>query len=240
MATEVVPPPPSPAEVGAQEPYIVLYKVVTAGDYHALRISGDGQAEYTNHSRVYAITTRKRGDLEPGQVAHLFALLTDKGFFDLEQEYQLQPPEGGELEIAVEDVYYWVGAFDGQRENAVLSHEYARPLELQEITQALLDAVLQLPDECAYGQEGDVFLLAVDYRIMPYLRREEGMPSLELDDQGVKEYPALEQALLHPCALVRVEDLAGSKVGQFFAPEIHMMEVMFSGRHFVVLLLTQA
>ena len=152
----------------------------------------------------------------------------------------MQLPEGGELGIAVEDVYYWVGAFDGQQENAVLSHEYARPLELQEVIQALLDAALQLPDAYEYGQAGDAFLLAVDYRIMPYLRREEGMPSLELDEQSVEEYPSLGKALHHPCALVRVESLAGSKVGQFFAPGVHMMEVTLSGRRFVVLLLTQA
>lgn len=230
------PEPSSTAPEAGQESYIIMYKSIVAGDYYALRILASGQAEYTNHSRVYEITARKQGDLGPELAADLFSLLAAKGFFELEEEYQLPPPEEGAPEEDIEDAYYWVATFDGQREKTVLSHEYARPPELQEITQALFDAVLQLPDE----REEGAFLLALDYQLMPYLRREEGMPSLELDDQSVKGYPPLEKALHNPCSLVQIENLAESKVGQFFTPEIHMMEVMFSDKRFVVLLLTNS
>lgn len=215
-----------------QGSYIALYKVVTAGDYHAIHISGSGQAQYTNHSRTYEILTHKQDDLAPQVVTDLFALLVETGFFDLEEEYQLPPPSADEPELDFEDIYYWVEVVNDQQKS-VLSHELASPPELQAIIQKLFDVARQLPDV----QEEGTFLLAVDYGLLPYLRQEAGMRSLELDAQGAKEYPPLEEALLSPGKLVPVED--SSIVGQFYGPETHMMEVVFENRQFVVLLLTQ-
>lgn len=214
-------------------PYAALYKSVVAGDYHALRISDSGDAEYTNHSRTYAITTHRRGNLSPEQTRALFALLASKGFFTLEEEYSLPPPSEGDPLEDVEDVYYWVEGFDGQEENAVLTDEYASPAELDGIIRTLFDAVIQLPEVPVAGAS----LLAVDNRILPYLRVEEGMVRLELDEQNAEEYPSLQDALAASCSIVQIENQIGSKEMQLFTAETHMMEVSSGDRQFVVLLL---
>jgi hypothetical protein len=232
-------PSPTPNEASQAAPtsgveippgsYIALYKAFLAGDYHAVCVTVDGQAEYTRHTRTYDVIARKQGTLGPAQVGKLFALLTDKGFFELEDEYRLSPADEGE------EVYYWVGASEGQREKTVLAHERAMPPGLNEITMMLFDTVLELPDEQTPG----TFLLALDYRLLPVLRVEEGMPRLELDDQRVTEVLPLEVALRRPGSLVRVENPAQSEVVQFYPAEGNMIEVVFNGRPFVVLLLKQ-
>lgn len=225
---------PSDSLQREQTRYIILYKSVIAGDYYALRITGDGLTEFTNYSRAYTIGTYKQGNLSSEQTRDLFAFLVDQRFFTLKDEYHLPTPQPDAPEEKYEDVYYWVEAFDGQRKKIILSHEYASPPELEKLIQALFNAVVNLPDS---EIEGD-FLLSVDYQILPYLRREEGILRLQLDEQSAKEYPALERSLYTPGSVVRIQSSIEPKTRQLFSSEAHMMEVVFSEKRFLVLLLT--
>ena len=228
---------PTPAEASqvaptsqvetAPDSYLAMYKAVLAGDYHALYIAADGQAEYTRHTRTYDIIERRKGTLDPAQVGKLFAQLDEQGFFDLKDEYPLSPGEEGE------EVYYWVGARQGQRQKTVLAHERATPPELNAITMMLFDLLPGLPEEESPG----VSLLALDGQLLPALRVEEGMPQLQLNEQSVTEVPPLEVALSRLASLVRVENPAQSQVVQLYPVEGNMIEVVFDGRLYVVLLL---
>jgi hypothetical protein len=212
---------------------VALYKIFVAGDYYALHISASGQAEYTRHSRGYEILSHRKGDLGPEGAAGLLAQLEDQGFYELEGLYQPTPPGEGTPEARYEDVYYWIRAFDGRRDKTILAHEYASPPQLQQVIRTLMDAGSALPE----GNGEGTFLLGLGYETLPYLRREEGMASLLLDEENRQVYPALEQAARHPCSLVSLEEQPGLDPEQLFPSGTHMMEVMLSDEPFVILLL---
>jgi hypothetical protein len=213
--------------------HIALYKIVQAGDYYALSVAATGQAEYTRHSRTYDILVRKKGNLDPEQVNGLFAELHDLGFFEMEDHYLPARPGEGTPEIKREEVYYWISALDGRPKKTILANEYVAPAELQQLIRILLDVGSALPD----GSDEGAFLSAVGYQVLPYLRREEGMASLVLDQETRASYPLLELAVHQPCSLVSFEEQPGLDPEALFPSGTHMMEVMLSDERSLILLL---
>lgn len=217
------------------ESYIALYKIVVAGDYYAVHVAADGHAEYTRHSRSYEILERKEGNLGREGAAELCAQLRELGLYGLEASYPLEPAGEGTPEEEYEDVYYWIRVVDGEREKTILAHEAASPPELKQVIGTLMDTGSNLPEGDGAGR----YLLAAGYDTLSYLRREEGMASLVLDERSRQMYPAVEMAVRGPCSLVSWQEQAGADAGQLFVPGTHMMEVMLSDERFIVLLLTQ-
>ena len=233
VATEVTEPSPSPRGIGEQEPYIILYKNVLAGDYGVLRIVTSGHAEFTSYNRLNQITVRKRGDIGPEKVALLFQLLEEAGFFELENEYDIYPLAPDDTRV-YEDLYYWVSVSDeGRPEKTVVAHEKARPPNLEEIIAVLLDILPQLPNSPMSG----TFIIAGDYEILRHKRPAEGEPILRLDDESLGEYPTLKAALHNAFSLVQVEALEDTKLGGVLTDEVGSMEVMFRDKRFAVFLL---
>ena len=109
-------------------PYAAIFKAVAAGDYHALHISDDGQAEYTRYNRAHEVVARKQGRLSAGTITDLLANPATTGYFGLAKEY----PRPNSRD-KIEDVYYWAEVSDGDRAKSILAHEKTAPPELKEI-----------------------------------------------------------------------------------------------------------
>jgi hypothetical protein len=227
-------PSPTTGLTSPQQPFsIVMYINVVAGDYSVLRILSSGQAEFTGYNRLNQILERRQGDLGTEGAARLFRLLEERGFFDLDSEYDVYPQAPGDTTV-YEDAYFWVRvSVEGRPERTVVAHEMARPPNLTEITTVLLGVVPQLPEVPARG----TFAIAGDAEMLHYARLPEGKPDLELDGESVRQYPLLEQALRNPYSLVEVGTLEGAGLGEVLTGEVGTVEVVFEGQRFALLLL---
>jgi hypothetical protein len=212
---------------------IVLYRNVVAGDYSVLRILSSGRAEFTGYNRLNQILERRQGDLRAEEAARLFQFLREGGFFDLDSEYDVYPQAPDDTKV-YEDVYYWLKvSAEGQPEKTVVAHEKASPLNLAEITAAFLSVVPQLPEVPARG----TFVIAGDAEMLHHKWGVEGEPVLQLDDESVRQYPLLEQALRNPFSLVEVGTLEGAEPREVLSDEAGPVEVIFAGKRFALLLL---
>jgi len=227
------PPPTADLTSDQQAPCIVLYKNVVAGDYGVLRILSSGQAEFTGYNGMNHILEHRQGDLGAEGVTRLFRLLEERGFFELEGEYDIYPQDPGDTKV-YEDIYYWLKvSVEDRPERTVVAHEKARPPNLAEITTALLDVAGQLPESPVRG----TFIIAGDAEILHHKRPVEGEPVLQLDDESVQQYPLLEQALRNPFSLVEGGALEDSRLGEVLTADTGSVEVIFAGKRFAVLLL---
>ena len=232
---ETTSPRPSPTaqDLKVKLPRIVLYKNVVAGDYGILKIQAEGQVEFTSYNRLNQITAHKLGSVDPQDVDQLYTFIDEKGFFELESEYDIYPLDPDDS-MVYEDIYYWLKISVGdQIEKIVVAHEKARPPELIEITDVLIDRTSHLPDVPLSGG----YIVAGDPEILLHKRNLQDLPVLELEEINLDEYPRLVEGLNNPYTLIQIDDLHGAGLEKLLDDEIMAMEVVYQDKRYAVLLL---
>ena len=214
----------------------MFYTSIIYGDFRVLHLSASGQAEFTNYNDLNWIYTHRQGDVGADRAAEIFHLLEEKGFYQLDDAYDIYPLPTGEPEIVYEDWYYVVKVLaTGRPDTTVLSHHEALPPGLRAIVDSLRETSSTLPERPVEGS----YLLAGDYDILRDKRGARQEPTLSLHGEGLEAYPFLQEALERPYSLVEVETLEGTKLGEILTRKAESVKVIVGEESFVVLLLTR-
>jgi hypothetical protein len=89
----------------------------------------------------------RQGDAGADRGAEVFHLLEEKGFYQLDHEYDIYPLPTDEPEIVYEDCYYAVKVSAAGRPDAtVFSHHEALPTNLKVIVNTLEKTISSLPE----------------------------------------------------------------------------------------------
>jgi len=214
---------------------IVFYTSIIYGDFGVLHLSASGRAEFVNYNDLNWIYAHRQGDVGADRAAEIFRLLEQKGFYQLDDEYDIYPLPTDEPEIVYEDWYYAVKvSAAGRPEATVISHHEALPPGLRAIVDSLRETSSTLPERPVEGS----YLLAGDYEILRYKRQARHEPTLSVDEEGLEAYPLLKEALERPYSLVQVETLEGTPLGEMLTSKTQSVEVIRGEERSVVFLLT--
>jgi len=214
---------------------IVFHTNIIVSHYRILHLSSSGQAEFTEYDKRSWIWMHRQGNVGAGRAAEIFHLLEQRGFYQLDEEYDIYPLPTDEPEIVYEDWYYVVKvSAAGRPDAAVLSHQKALPAELKTIVNTLEETISTLPERRVDGS----YILAGDYEILRYKRPVRQEPTLRLDEEGLEAYPLLKKALERAFSPVQIETLEGTKLGEILTDKVGAVEVILGEERFVVLLLT--
>jgi len=214
---------------------IVFHTSIIYGSYSVLRLSASGRAESVDYNDLNWIYSHRQGDVGADRAAEILYFLDEKGFYELDHEYDIYPLPTDQPEIVYEDWYYAVRVSAARRpDTTVLSHHEALPSGLRAIVDSLNETVFALPERPVEGTH----LLAGHYDILRYKRAARREPTLRLNEGELEAYPLLQEALARPYSLIQVETLDGTKLGEVLSPKSQSVEVILGNERFVVFLLT--
>jgi len=216
--------------------YLALFQITVAGDYQSLRLSRDGQTEYTRFNRSYQILSHKKGIPTYPTAYDPLGSLLKIGFFEMPKDYPSPTSRSSAgLQISREDVYFWIESHQGKKINAVLAHEAALPKDLASLIGGLLQSVVNLPESGLSG----IFLMAQDFRIYPHLRREKGMNSLDLGSGTAGKFPAIGTAFNQTGLLIPIKDSERETfTTTIFSPERHLLKATSGKDQKIIFLLS--
>lgn len=222
---------------GVSADYLSLFKITVAGDYQSLRIEAYGRAEFVRFDRDYQVLAHTKGVISSKSDLDPFGLLTKIGFFGMADQYPAPPrtsPEG--VEISREDVWFWVEGVYLKRKKTLLAHEVTCPKPLcSSYLPNLFQAAEKLPADTGKG----TYILAIDFRVHPQLRREKGIPEIDLDRNKSEQFDFLKNTLARPGTPVLLPETARAKIETLVSPDRHLIRCLSGGREFVLFVLTK-
>lgn len=205
---------------------VVLFEYHLPGAYRLLQFDETGRCDYIQFQR--SVQRFKQDHLDSISLGEMMSYFSGGAFDSLDDKYDVYPLDPAQPEVVYEDTYYQIVVTTDHGRREVLSHEHAAPDSLKRVIDRLFSLGRDMPDQPVQG----TFLLVTEPETVAKIRwlKASVKREVELNDDALSRYPALQKAILTPQWIYSVSSEEAADLEGLFDAGAACIDIRYDGK----------